>query len=49
MYRESDADCKEPDDAPEDEKKNKFRERWECLSRESSETVSVLSIGYPLV
>lgn len=37
MYRESDAECSEPDEAPEDEKKNKFRERWECLSRESSE------------
>ncbi|XP_067002497.1 metallophosphoesterase 1 isoform X2 [Anabrus simplex] len=37
MYRESDADCHEPDQAPEDEKKQKFRERWECLSKESSE------------
>ncbi|KAJ9585291.1 hypothetical protein L9F63_002921, partial [Diploptera punctata] len=37
MYRESDVDCNEPDQAPEDEKKQKFRERWECLSKESSE------------
>ncbi|XP_075214748.1 per1-like protein PGAP5 [Lycorma delicatula] len=37
LYRESDADCNEPDEAPEDEKKQKFRERWECLSREATE------------
>ncbi|XP_039279955.1 metallophosphoesterase 1-like [Nilaparvata lugens] len=37
LYRESDSDCNEPDEAPEDEKKQKFRERWECLSKESSE------------
>ncbi|CAG2055419.1 unnamed protein product [Timema podura] len=39
MYRESDADCHEPDQAPEDLKTQKFRERWECLSRESSEVL----------
>ncbi|XP_063236654.1 metallophosphoesterase 1 isoform X1 [Bacillus rossius redtenbacheri] len=39
MYRESDALCREPDRAPEDERTHKFRERWECLSREASETV----------
>lgn len=39
MYRESDAECSEPDQAPEDEKTQKFRERWECLSKESSEQV----------
>lgn len=37
MYRESDAECSGPDQAPEDEKTQKFRERWECLSKESSE------------
>ncbi|PSN54793.1 Metallophosphoesterase 1 [Blattella germanica] len=37
MYRESDAECNEPDQAPEDEKTQKFRERWECLSKESSD------------
>lgn len=37
MYRESDALCSEPDEAPEDIKDIKFRERWECLSREASE------------
>ncbi|XP_054284978.1 metallophosphoesterase 1-like [Macrosteles quadrilineatus] len=37
MYRESDAECNEPDEAPEDEKANKFKERWDCLSQESSE------------
>jgi hypothetical protein len=41
MYRESDVDCNEPDQAPEDEKTQKFRERWECLSKESSEQVSI--------
>lgn len=39
MYRESDAECSGPDQAPEDEKTQKFRERWECLSKESSEQV----------
>lgn len=43
MYRESDAECFEPDEAPADEKNYKFRERWECISRESSEFVSTLS------
>ncbi|XP_065332755.1 metallophosphoesterase 1 [Cloeon dipterum] len=37
MFRESDINCSGPDQAPEDEKKQKFRERWECLSRESSD------------
>lgn len=39
MYRESDEECSEPDEAPEDEKRHKFRERWECLSRESTEVL----------
>jgi ethanolamine phosphate phosphodiesterase len=43
MYRESDINCSGPDQAPEDEKKQKFRERWECLSRESSEMVVIFS------
>lgn len=42
MYRESDAECFEPDEAPKEEKNYKFRERWECISRESSEFVSTL-------
>lgn len=37
MYRESDEICNEPDQAPDDIKGIKFRERWECLSREASE------------
>ncbi|KAL1124099.1 hypothetical protein AAG570_001869 [Ranatra chinensis] len=37
LYRESDEECNEPDEAPEDEKKHKFRERWDCLSKESSD------------
>jgi hypothetical protein len=44
MYRESDAECSEPDQAPEDEKAQKFRERWECLSKESSEQVCFSSL-----
>ncbi|XP_014279167.1 metallophosphoesterase 1 [Halyomorpha halys] len=37
MHRESDEACNEPDEAPEDEKRLKFRERWDCLSKESSD------------
>ncbi|KAK0172489.1 hypothetical protein PV328_005800 [Microctonus aethiopoides] len=37
MYRESDALCAEADQAPDDIKSIKFRERWECLSKEASE------------
>ncbi|KAK9509831.1 hypothetical protein O3M35_004735 [Rhynocoris fuscipes] len=36
LYRESDEECNEPDEAPEDEKRQKFRERWDSLSKESS-------------
>lgn len=39
MYRESDALCAEADQAPDDIKSIKFRERWECLSKEASEQV----------
>lgn len=37
MYRESDEICNEPDQAPDEIKDIKFRERWECLSKEASE------------
>ncbi|XP_076648617.1 per1-like protein PGAP5 [Halictus rubicundus] len=37
MYRESDEICNESDQAPDDIKDIKFRERWECLSKEASE------------
>lgn len=37
MYRESDALCSEPDQAADNIKDIKFRERWECLSREATE------------
>ncbi|XP_018899719.1 metallophosphoesterase 1 [Bemisia tabaci] len=37
MYRESDESCQEIDSAPPVLKNEKFRERWECLSREASE------------
>ncbi|BES88331.1 Calcineurin-like phosphoesterase [Nesidiocoris tenuis] len=36
LYRESDKYCNEPDDAPEEVKQQKFRERWECISKEST-------------
>lgn len=39
MYRESDEICNEPDQAPDEIKDIKFRERWECLSKEASEQV----------
>lgn len=39
MYRESDEICNELDEAPEEVKNIKFRERWECLSKEASEQV----------
>ncbi|XP_034234477.1 metallophosphoesterase 1 isoform X2 [Thrips palmi] len=39
MYRDSDKNCDEPDEAPEDLKRMKFRERWECLSREATEMI----------
>lgn len=37
MYRESDSLCSEPDQAPDNIKDIKFRERWECLSKEATE------------
>ncbi|XP_076670855.1 per1-like protein PGAP5 [Andrena cerasifolii] len=37
MYRESDEICNELDQAPDEVKDIKFRERWECLSKEASE------------
>lgn len=39
MYRESDEICNELDQAPDEIKDIKFRERWECLSKEASEQV----------
>ncbi|XP_046747456.1 metallophosphoesterase 1 [Diprion similis] len=37
MYRESDEICHEVDEAPANIKNEKFRERWDCLSKEASE------------
>lgn len=37
MYRESDKDCSTPDAAPEEEKYVPFREKWDCISKESSQ------------
>ena len=42
MFRESDIECTGADQAPEDEKGHKFRERWECLSRESTDLVIII-------
>lgn len=39
MYRDSDKTCDEPDEAPEDLKRMKFRERWDCLSQEATEMI----------
>ncbi|XP_076332462.1 metallophosphoesterase 1-like [Tachypleus tridentatus] len=39
MYRESDAICSEPDSAPPLEKNLKFREHWECLSKQASDRI----------
>lgn len=44
MYRESDEICNELDQAPDEIKDIKFRERWECLSKEASEQVYKYSI-----
>ncbi|CAB3230744.1 unnamed protein product [Arctia plantaginis] len=37
LYRESDSMCTEPDAAPLPERNNIFEERWDCLSKESTE------------
>ncbi|XP_071520810.1 metallophosphoesterase 1 isoform X2 [Panulirus ornatus] len=37
LFRDSDAVCSEPDEAPEDVKYMRFRERWECISKDSTE------------
>ncbi|XP_076048315.1 per1-like protein PGAP5 isoform X2 [Oratosquilla oratoria] len=39
MYRESDEICNEPDEAPEKEKYLAFREKWDCLSLESTQLI----------
>ena len=43
MYRESDEICNELDQAPDELKAIKFRERWECLSKEASEQVHLVT------
>ena len=37
LYRESDSVCTEPDAAPLPERNSLFEERWDCLSKESTE------------
>lgn len=48
MYRESDEICNELDQAPDDIKGIKFRERWECLSKEASEQVHLIILHIAL-
>lgn len=45
MYRESDRDCFTPDAAPEEEKSIPFREKWDCVSKESTEMVWVETVS----
>ncbi|OXU26431.1 hypothetical protein TSAR_004113 [Trichomalopsis sarcophagae] len=45
LYRESDEICDELDEAPAEIKDIKFRERWECLSKEATE--QLLDILHP--
>lgn len=40
LYRESDANCNETDEAPYHEKMTKFKEKWDCLSQEATDFVS---------
>lgn len=40
LYRESDANCNETDEAPHYEKLTKFKEKWDCLSQEATDFVS---------
>lgn len=50
MYRESDEICNELDQAPDEIKDIKFRERWECLSKEASEQVyEIMHHAIPLI
>ena len=37
LYRESDDHCDEPDEAPPGDKSDKFREGWDCLTRNASQ------------
>lgn len=39
MYRQSDEVCNEPDEAPEKIKKEKFKQKWDCLSKGASEMI----------
>lgn len=41
MFRRSDADCSEVDEALPDEKTIPFRDKWDCLSEESTQLVSL--------
>lgn len=39
LFRESDEFCNELDEAPSEEKYTRFREKWDCLSREATESI----------
>lgn len=37
LYRTSDGHCVEPDAAPKEERNVPFKEKWDCISKESTE------------
>ena len=39
LYRENDALCSEPDEAPPLEKEVPFKEKWDCISQESTRDI----------
>ncbi|CAG7837116.1 unnamed protein product [Allacma fusca] len=39
MFRESDMVCTDPDSAPQVEKEKPFRPKWDCLSKDSTDTL----------
>ena len=47
LCTETDGVCDEPDEAPQDIKHTRFRERWECLSKDATEVVRLSYIPMP--
>lgn len=43
LYRDSDSVCSEPDEAPAEIKNTRFREKWECISKDATEMASILT------
>ena len=46
MYRPSDSNCSTPDRAPPEEIDIPFREKWDCLSKESTKEVMFIYRNY---